>query len=83
MTCRSSRTRARAMRPGDDHPESCVQMIVALCELGILPDDSRFVKNGKTMLDNLMTFYLPGNGFLHTATGRARTRWPQSRHSMA
>lgn len=47
--------------------ESVVQMIVALCELGIPLDDPRFVKNGNTLLDNLMTFYLPGSGFLHTA----------------
>lgn len=46
--------------------ESCVQMIVALCELGISLDDARFVKNGNTLLDNLMTFYLSGKGFLHT-----------------
>lgn len=54
---------------GTTNSESCVQMIVALCELGIPLDDARFVKNGKTMLDNLMTFYLPGNGFLHTDSG--------------
>ncbi len=54
---------------GTENSESCVQMIVALCELGISLDDSRFVKNGNTMLDNLMTFYLKGNGFLHTANG--------------
>ncbi len=54
---------------GTTNSESCVQMIAALCELGIPQDDKRFVKNGKTMLDNLMTFYVPGNGFLHTADG--------------
>lgn len=54
---------------GTANSESVVQMIVALCELGIPLDDSRFVKNGNTMLDNLMTFYLPGSGFLHTANG--------------
>lgn len=54
---------------GTNNSESCVQMIVALCEMGISLDDPRFVKNGKTMLDNLMTFYLPQNGFLHTADG--------------
>ena len=54
---------------GTANSESVVQMIVALCELGIPLDDPRFVKNGNTMLDNLMTFYLPGNGFLHTANG--------------
>lgn len=54
---------------GVANSESCVQMIVALCELGIPLDDPRFVKNGNTMLDNLMTFYLPGNGFQHTESG--------------
>ena len=54
---------------GTANSESVVQMIVALCELGIPLDDPRFVKNGNTMLDNLMTFYLPGSGFLHTANG--------------
>lgn len=54
---------------GTNNSESVVQIIVALCELGISLDDPRFVKNGNTLLDNLMTFYLPGNGFLHTANG--------------
>ena len=54
---------------GTANSESCVQMIMALCELGIGLDDPRFVKNGNTMLDNLMTFYLPGEGFLHTQNG--------------
>ena len=54
---------------GTANSESVVQMIVALCELGISLDDPRFVKNGNTMLDNLMTFYLPGEGFLHTQNG--------------
>ena len=54
---------------GTKNSESCVQMIVALCELGISLDDPRFVKNGNTMLDNLMMFYLPGEGFLHTTDG--------------
>lgn len=49
--------------------ESCVQVIVALTELGLPLDDPRFVKNGHTLLDNLLTFYLPGKGFLHTADG--------------
>ncbi|MCT4686221.1 S-layer homology domain-containing protein [Vallitalea sp.] len=54
---------------GTANSESCVQMLVALCELGISVDDRRFVKNGNTMLDNLMTFYKKGNGFLHTKNG--------------
>lgn len=54
---------------GTSNSESVVQVIVALAELGIPLDDSRFVKNGNTLLDNLMTFYLPGKGFLHTLGG--------------
>lgn len=54
---------------GTANSESCVQIIVALCELGIPLDDSRFVKNGNTLLDNLMSFYIKGNGFLHTKEG--------------
>ena len=54
---------------GTANAESCVQIIVALCELGIDLDDPRFVKNGNTVLDNLMTFYREGEGFLHTQSG--------------
>ena len=45
--------------------ESSVQVLVALCELGIPVDDTRFVKNGKSVLDNLFTFYDNGKGFKH------------------
>ena len=54
---------------GDPNAESIVQMIVALCELGISIDDPRFVKNATTMLDTLMTFRQPSGGFQHTASG--------------
>ena len=54
---------------GTPNSESTVQMIVAITELGLKIDDPRFVKNGKTMLDNLMTFYKKGEGFLHTDDG--------------
>ena len=54
---------------GTANSESCVQIIVALTELGVSLEDERFIKDGKTLLDNLMTFYLPGQGFLHTADG--------------
>lgn len=49
--------------------ESCAQVVVALCELGIKLDDSRFVKNGNTALDGLMKFYVKGSGFTHVAGG--------------
>ncbi len=54
---------------GTENSESCVQIVVALAELGISLDDARFVKNGNTTLDNLMTYYSKGNGFLHTKSG--------------
>lgn len=54
---------------GSLNSESCVQILVALAELEIPLDDARFVKNGNTLLDNLMTYYLPGKGFLHTQDG--------------
>lgn len=49
--------------------ESTVQILVALCELGISLDDARFVKNGNTILDNLLTFRQSDGSFLHTETG--------------
>lgn len=50
--------------------ESCAQVIVALTALGIDPvTDSRFTKNGKTVLDALCTFAVEGGGFRHTASG--------------
>ncbi|MBQ8525640.1 MAG: S-layer homology domain-containing protein [Clostridia bacterium] len=52
-----------------ENSESCVQMIVALCELGISLDDPRFVKNGNTMLDSLLTYYDKDCGFKHTTEG--------------
>lgn len=54
---------------GTANSESVVQIIVALTELGIPLDDPRFVKNGHTLLDNLLSFRLGGKGFLHTADG--------------
>lgn len=53
----------------DANLESCVQVIVALTELGVSLDDPRFVKNGNTLLDNFFTFYLPGQGFSHIQGG--------------
>ncbi len=48
-----------------ENSESTAQMITALCELGISPTDSRFTKNGVSLLDNLMS-YKTGAGFKHT-----------------
>ena len=54
---------------GDANSESVVQMLVALCELGIGWNDERFVKNGNTLLDNLLTFRTSAGGFYHIADG--------------
>lgn len=55
---------------GTVNSESCAQVIVALTALGLDPaTDSRFVKNGHTVLDALAGFYVTGGGFRHTAGG--------------
>ncbi|WP_352406887.1 S-layer homology domain-containing protein [Acetoanaerobium noterae] len=54
---------------GTENVESVSQVVVALTELGIPLDDPRFIKNGHSLLDNLMSFYKKGNGFLHTTDG--------------
>ena len=54
---------------GTMNSESCAQVIVALTSLGIDPHtDSRFIKNGCSALDSLMSFYIDG-GFRHTLDG--------------
>ena len=40
------------------------QVIMALCEIGISVEDERFVKNGKSLIDDLMSYYEDG-GFSH------------------
>ena len=47
--------------------ESAAQMLVALAAWNIPLEDSRFVKDGHTLLDGLLADYLPGRGFRHTA----------------
>ena len=53
---------------GTENSESCAQVIVALTALGIDPaKDSRFIKNGLTILDALASYYVDGGGFKHVA----------------
>lgn len=54
---------------GVTNAESTVQVLMALCELGIDANDSRFVKNGNSLIDNLLTYYKKGNGFTHLVDG--------------
>ena len=46
--------------------ESAVQVLVALTELGIAVDDSRFVKNGNTLVDNILGFRNADGSFSHS-----------------
>ena len=54
---------------GEETAESTAQVVCALAALGIDQKDARFVKNGKTPLDSLLTYYREGEGFSHTKGG--------------
>lgn len=51
--------------------ESVSQAIVALTALGTSPEDSRFVKNGNTLLDALLRFRQADGGFSHLMGGES------------
>lgn len=52
---------------GFENSESCSQVITALCSLGIDPGkDERFIKDGHTVLDALMSYQQKDGGFLHS-----------------
>ncbi len=55
---------------GAVNAESAAQVIIALTAYNIDPHtDSRFVKNGTSVLDSLCSFYVQGGGFRHTQDG--------------
>lgn len=55
---------------GTVNSESSAQVIVALTAMGLDPmTDSRFIKNGNTLIDAILDFYVDGGGFCHTADG--------------
>ncbi|MCL1805956.1 MAG: S-layer homology domain-containing protein [Clostridiales bacterium] len=56
-----------AFSSGSSAVESAVQVLVALCELGIPADDGRFVKNGKTLVDNILSYRNGDGSFKHSA----------------
>ena len=58
---------------GDENSESCAQVIVACAAWGIDPNtDSRFIKNGKSVVDGLLTYYLPDKAeFSHVANNQS------------
>lgn len=49
--------------------ESVAQVLIALCELGIDLNDARFIKNGRTLLDNLFTYRQSDGSFVHMSDG--------------
>ena len=53
---------------GHSTSESCSQVVAGLSAIGIDCDkDSRFVKNGKSLLQGLLSYYDGSEGFLHVA----------------
>ncbi|WP_336772063.1 S-layer homology domain-containing protein [Paenibacillus sp. MMO-58] len=55
---------------GAINSESSAQVVVALTALGIDPQtDSRFVKNGHSVLDALLGYSATGGGFYHVKSG--------------
>jgi len=50
--------------------ESAVQVIVALGALGVSIDDSRFMKNGNTIVDNVLSHGLADGSFRHARNSR-------------
>ena len=56
---------------GEESSESVSQVITALTELGLSPEDSRFVKNGQTLASVLERFSCEDGGYRHTLTGEA------------
>lgn len=54
---------------GTQNVESTCQVAVALCSLGIDPaSDSRFIKNGNTLIDGIMRYRHESGGFVHSYT---------------
>lgn len=54
---------------GTENPESSAQVLAAISALGISYEESRFVKNGNSLVDNILSFYVPGEGFSHIKNG--------------
>jgi hypothetical protein len=59
---------------GAGNVESTVQVLVALCELGIPFDDPRFVKNGKTTVDNILSFRNSDGSYRHIGGGEGNNQ---------
>lgn len=56
---------------GSESSESVCQVIVALTQLGLSPDDARFTKNGQTLEDVLLRFAREDGSFAHLPDGES------------
>ena len=54
---------------GSENAESCAQVLLALNALDLDAEDSRFVKNGHSVLDALLTYQTADGGFCHERGG--------------
>ena len=54
---------------GSENAESCAQVLLALNALDLGTDDSRFAKNGHSVLDALLTYQNADGGFCHERGG--------------
>lgn len=71
---------------GTENAESTAQVLVALTALGIDPlTDTRFIKNGRDVLDGLYRYRMDDGGFIHAKTYNAEnpTSLPDESNSMA
>jgi hypothetical protein len=59
---------------GDVSSESVVQVLVGITALGVSVDDPRFVKNGKTLVDNILSFKNADGSFNHTTDGSGNSQ---------
>jgi hypothetical protein len=71
LTCLSAQQDADG---GFGSCESAAQVLTALSALGISPDDARFVKNGHTVSDALLSFRQSDGSFRHSADGSGNSR---------
>ena len=84
---------AKTQLPGGDYKswgtnnlESTAQVVVALCSLGIDPQkDQRFIKNGVSLLDGMLSYRMTDGGFIHSRTYESDnpTSQPDKSNSMA
>ena len=59
---------------GNANVESTAQVLVAITTLGISVDDARFVKNGNSLVDNILSFRNSDGSFKHTADGSGNSQ---------